>query len=67
MTNIEPHDPVTAAIELLKLLDRWQRLEVLRYFAAELAAADFLSGGGMASGAMVLPEPVRPTPSRFLP
>jgi hypothetical protein len=61
----QPHDPVTAAIELLSLLDRWQRLEVLRHFADELRQADVLPGGGMSTGAMVIPE--RPVPSRFLP
>ena len=65
--DIQPHDPVSAAIELLGQLDRWQRLEVLRHFAAELSAHDFLPGGGMATGAMVLTEPVRPIPSRFQP
>jgi len=68
--TIEPHpapkDPVAAAIELLSLLDRWQRLEVLRHFAAELREADFLSGGGMSNGSMVV-VPERPVPSRFLP
>ena len=67
--DIEPHpshDPVTAAIELLSLLDSWQRLQVLRHFAAELREAEFLSGGGMANGSMVM-IPERPVPSRFQP
>ena len=68
--SIEPHpapkDPVAAAIELLSLLDRWQRLDVLRHFADELRQADVLPGGGMSTGPMVV-MPERPVPSRFLP
>lgn len=49
-------DDVAQAVELLANLSREDRRAVLAHFHAELTAGDYLPGGGMASGAMVVTE-----------
>lgn len=49
-------DDVAHALELLDNMNAEDRLIVLQHYQKLLAEPDYLSGGGMASGPMLIPD-----------